>query len=80
MSSPAEYLALNRGWMKHATCAGDILFLDREDDDALNRCATCPVARACLAHAITTKATGVVQAGVAISDRPIRSRVWDYAP
>lgn len=79
--TPAEFLQQAAGWQAQAACRDDgledLLFLDLDPADAIPVCETCPVSQACLAHAITTRATGVVQAGIAIAQRPIKPTTWE---
>lgn len=86
--TPAAYLARQRGWHENAACLDDgwtavqgnkaarITFLDLDPADAVAVCQECPVQPACLAHAITTRAVGVVQAGISIGSLPIHPNTW----
>lgn len=74
----AAYLDQQAGWSKQAACVplGRRFLEVLAADEAVNVCQTCPVQQACLAHAITTRAVGVVQAGVIIGQSPIHPRTW----
>nr|DAN18891.1 MAG TPA: Transcriptional regulator WhiB1 [Caudoviricetes sp.] len=67
-----EVLASAGDWMGRAVCGGVLYWCELPEDTQLADCASCPVATACLAHAITTRAVDVVQGGVVIGRTPIR--------
>lgn len=77
MTTPADYLTSHKRWRDAAACRDVPFFLDLACLDAVNLCETCPVRVACLAHAVDTEATEVVQAGISIGNTPIARRFWD---
>lgn len=79
LAPAAAFLAAQRGWETDGACVSHGRgFLELLDvDEALAVCAGCPVQRPCLAHAITTRATDVIQAGIVIEGRPIHPRTWE---
>ena len=68
-----DVLAAAGDWRARARCAGRLFWLDLPIEQQLADCDACPVATACMAHAIATRAVAVVQGGQCIGMTPIRS-------
>lgn len=71
----AHLLRRNWGWEAAGACTtgpDPIGWLDKPTAEQVADCRSCPVQLLCLAHAMVTGATNVVQGGVRIGNSPLR--------